>query len=230
MEETSIRLQGNFSRSLYGAVLKSSYDKALEINHKLTDVVLTMTGMSGRKYRSLINTLIEGIPAPKYLEVGSWAGSTASAVMWKNAVDVVCIDNWSQYGGPKDAFLQNTALAANENTRLMLIENDFRAVQWAELPKSNVYMFDGPHTEEDQYDGVVIAQPALDDVYILVVDDYNWPTVRNGTLRAINDLRLNVECAIEIRTTQDDTHPQIAFQANSDWHNGYYIAVIRKAS
>jgi hypothetical protein len=228
MEETSIKLQGNFSRSLYGALLKSSLERALEINHKLTDVVLNMTGMSGRKYRSLINTLVKGVPAPKYLEVGSWAGSTASAVLWKNAVDVVCIDNWSQFGGPKDAFLENTALAGNENTRLMLVESDFRAVPWGTLPKSNIYMFDGPHTEVDQYDGIVIAQPALEDTYILVVDDYNWPSVRNGTLRAINDLGLTVECAIEIRTTQDDTHPQIAYQANSDWHNGYFIAVIGK--
>jgi hypothetical protein len=228
MEETSIKLQGNFSRSLYGARLKNSLERALEINHKLTDFVLNMSGMSGRKYRSLINTLVEGVPAPRYLEVGSWAGSTASAVMWKNAVDVVCIDNWSQFGGPKDAFLVNTNLAANEKTTMTLIESDFRAVQWGALPKSNIYLFDGPHTEVDQYDGIVIAQPALEESYILVVDDYNWPTVRNGTLRAINDLGLTVECAIEIRTTQDDTHPQIAYQANSDWHNGYYFAVICK--
>jgi hypothetical protein len=88
-------------------------------------------------------------------------------------------------------------------------------------------MFDGPHSEQDQYDGVVIAQNALDDTYILVVDDYNGPGVQSGTHRAIKELGLTVEAAIEIITRTDNEHPQIAHQ-NSDWHNGYYIAVIKK--
>lgn len=228
MEETSIKLTGNFSKSAYGAVLKHSLDRSLEISHKLPDWILTMPGMSGRKYRSLINTVVENVPAPRYTEVGSWAGSTSCSAMWGNTAAVTCIDNWSEFDGPRDAFIQHTNQARSENISFDVIEEDFRKIAWADRPKSNVYLFDGPHTEADQYDGIAIAQPALDNLHILIVDDYNWPAVRNGTLRAVNDLNLDVECSVEIRTTQDNSTPTVQVHTNSDWHNGYFIAVMRK--
>lgn len=36
-----------------------------------------------------------------------------------------------------------------------------------------------------------------------------------------------IEAAIEIRTTLDESHPKVSDSA-SDWHNGYFIGVIRK--
>ena len=227
MEETSIKLQGNFSKSLYGEVLKKAFYCALEINHKLPDWIVKMSGMSGRKYRYLINSLVENIPDARYLEIGSWAGSTACSAMWGNSADVICIDNWSEFGGPKDLFLQYTEAAKNPGIRFSFIESDFRTVDWKAINNVNIYLFDGPHTEVDQYDGVAIAQPGLNDTYILIVDDYNWPDVRNGTNRAINLLDLKIECSIEIRTTQDNSHPTVD-SGNSDWHNGYFLAVVSK--
>jgi hypothetical protein len=228
MEETSIKLKGNFLKSSYGVALKNSLYLALEINHKLPKHILEMSGMSGRKYRALINNLIESISNARYIEVGSWAGSSACSAMWGNAVNIVCIDNWSQFGGPKADFLINIDKSKNENVFLTLIEEDFRKVNWSNLPKANIYFFDGPHKAIDQYDGIVLAQPALDDLYILIVDDFNWTDVRNGTLVAINQLNLEVECSIEIKTTQDNSHPKINVNETSDWHNGYFIAVVRK--
>lgn len=227
MEETSIKLQGNFSKSLYGEILKKSFYQALEINHKLPDWIVKMPGMSGRKYRYLINSLVEGIQDARYLEIGSWAGSTACSAMWGNSADIICIDNWSEFGGPKDLFVQHTESAKNPNIRFSFIESDFRKVDWGAINHINIYLFDGPHTEIDQYDGVVVVQPALNDIYVLIVDDYNWADVRNGTNRAINLLDLKVECSIEIRTTQDNSYPTVD-TGNSDWHNGYFIAVVRK--
>jgi hypothetical protein len=83
------------------------------------------------------------------------------------------------------------------------------------------------HSEQDQYDGVKIAQPALDNTYVLIVDDYCNTPVQLGTQRAIKELGLEVVSSIEILTITGDVHPQLAHQ-HSDWHNGYYIAVINK--
>lgn len=88
-------------------------------------------------------------------------------------------------------------------------------------------MYDGPHSEQDQYEGVIIPQASLDDEYILIVDDWNGPGVRSGTYRALKDLNHKVVCSIEIMTRFDDQHPIVAHQY-SDWHNGYFIAFVQK--
>jgi hypothetical protein len=89
-------------------------------------------------------------------------------------------------------------------------------------------MFDGPHSEQDQYDGVVIAQPALDDDYCIIVDDWNAQQVREGTERAFKDLNLTVHARMDIFSNQNNNHPVIC-KESSDWHNGYLIAVVSKA-
>ena len=42
-----------------------------------------MEGLSGRKYRSLINNLIQKIKDPRYLEIGTWLGSTACSAAFE---------------------------------------------------------------------------------------------------------------------------------------------------
>ena len=115
------------------------------------------------------------------------------------------IDNWSEFGGPRDEFMANTA---NITSRLRVIEEDFRSVDYASLGKFNVYLFDGPHAEEDHRDGIVCALPALAERLLLIVDDWNWLDIRLGTMRGLISSQLKIEAAIEIRTTMDDTHPR----------------------
>ena len=74
---------------------------------------------------------------------------------------------------------------------------------------------------------MVLAQPALTRRYLLVVDDWNWRAVRNGTFRALIDTQCRIEAALEVRTSLDDSHPVVAME-QSEWHNGYFIAVIVK--
>ena len=112
------------------------------------------------------------------------------------------------------------------------ISNDrepFRKINYTEIGKYNVYLFDGPHEEEDQYDGLMYVQPALDDEFIFICDDWNWEKVRNGTMNAIKKLNLDVLFSIDIKTTDDNSYPpENDTKQNSDWHNGYYISVLRK--
>ena len=73
--------------------------------------------------------------------------------------------------------------------------------------------------------------PALDNDFILIVDDWNWKRVRSGTVNAIKDNDLEIIASIEIRTMQEEVWwaPDI-LGADSDWHNGYFIAVIKKGN
>lgn len=228
MEETSIRLTGDFGLA-QGAVMQSALRSALALDSVLPESVLALDGMSGRLYRRWINTLLGSLPDPRYLEVGSWAGSTACSAMWGNKLKVRCIDNWSEFGGPKDRFQTNTDAARSPDVDFALIENDFRRVDYAALGSFNVYLFDGPHEYQDQMDGITIAQPALADRYIQIVDDWNWPAVRQGTFDGLRAAGATIRCGIEVRTTQDDTHPTHAVQQYSAWHNGYYMALVERA-
>lgn len=227
-EETCIKFLGDWEHPLAKKFnVKSAFFKSIAMDFKLPDSIRYMEGMSGKKYRYLINNLIESVDNARYLEIGSWAGSTACSAMYGNKCKVTCIDNWSQFGGPKHAFIDSTNSARSSDIDFQLIENDFRAVDYNTIGKYNVYMFDGPHLEQDQYDGVVVAQPALDNEYLLVVDDWNGLNMQDGTWRAIKDLGFNVIASLEIVTRNDGHGAKVGFQ-NSDWHNGYLFAVISK--
>ena len=225
-EETSTRFSGDWDHPL-AAKMQDAWFAAIAMDFKIPDSIRYMDGMSGKKYRYFINNLVESIEDARYLEIGSWAGSTACSALYGNKVVTTCIDNWSEFGGPKEAFLKNIEYIKTEDIDFTFIENDFRKVDYGTIGKFNVYMFDGPHSEQDQFDGVAFAQSALDDTYILIVDDYNMHDVRNGTERAIKELNLNVIASIDIMTRSNNGHPIISHQ-HSDWHNGYFIALVSK--
>jgi hypothetical protein len=212
----------------YGLRLREAMRRATALDHKLPDFVLGIPGMSGRKYRCLINNLVASMPDARYLEVGSFAGSTCCAAIHGNAVRATCIDDWSLFGGPRDKFLENTARCKSAAIDLRLIDSDFRKVDFGGIGTFNVYLFDGPHERTDQRDGVWFARGALDEYCVLIVDDWNWSKVRDGTFDGIRDAGLTVLYSIDIRTTDDDTLPAVR-TGESDWHNGYFISVVRKA-
>ena len=225
-EETAINLYGDWT-SPEAELITNAWLAALAIDHKLPDWIRYMEGMSGKKYRYFINNLIETTPDARYLEIGSHAGSTACSAIWGNKVKVTCIDNWSEFGGPKDQFLSNIEKVKTPDVDFKFIESDFRDVDYSKIGKYNIYMFDGPHFEKDQYDGIELVQEALDDQYVLIVDDYNWEIVRRGTEEALAHVGHTVISKIEIFTYIGDGHPVISHQY-SDWHDGYLIALVSK--
>jgi Methyltransferase domain len=231
-EETKICMNGDWS-NVTAQHMHSALIHSLAVRHKLPDWIRYMNGMSGRKYRYFINNLLSYIPNPRYLEIGSWKGSTACAAIWGNQVHAVCIDNWSQFleGNSKEqikaVFEKNIQEATLNAEQISWRDQDFRTINYAELGKFNVYLFDGPHEHRDHYDGLCMAQPALEDNHILIVDDWNNSDVKSGTIAAVQDLKLRVTCEIEIFTRTDNQHPWIAGE-HSDWHNGYWIALIAR--
>lgn len=224
-----VEITSTSSKVSYIKNIKNAYEKTLLDEHKLPDNILTMNGMSGKKYRKFINNLIQEVKNPRYLEIGSWKGSTSCSALYGNSAKAVCIDNWSQFGNVSYEFKENIKkVILDEN--LTIIENDFREVDYSSIGKHNIYFFDGPHEESDQYDGLSFVLPALDDVFILIIDDWNDNRPRTGTKKAIEDLGIKVLYSIEIRTSNgvDVVYPAPYVLENSDWHNGYYISVCKK--
>ena len=223
-----ITISGTSPETRLAVEAQSAFNRAMVYDGKLSDEILTMEGMSGRKARFFLNNLISSLSDARYLEIGVWRGSTLCSAIYGNQVTAVAIDNWSQFGNPVSEFVANLEKFKGK-AEVRIIETDFREARFSTLGKYNVYTFDGPHLEPDQYDGVALVLPALDDEFILIVDDWNWAPVRNGTLQAIANLKLHVDLQIEVRTTLDDTHAKDPSRQHSDWHNGYFIAALRKS-
>jgi len=221
----SILLHGDFSSGL-SSLVKHAFDD-ISIRSSLPGEIREIEGMSGQKYRSFVNLLLASHPDARYLEIGSFEGSTATAALYGNRVKALCIDNWSQFDGSRARFLANLDKALSPTIDFAFLEQDFRSVRYDELGTFNFYLFDGPHEENDQYDGIILVQPALTDPHVLIVDDWNWRHVRMGTYRALRDAKCRVCASIEVRTSFDDVQPPNA-GSRSDWHNGYFISVISK--
>ena len=98
--------------------------------------------------------------------------------MYKNKANVVCIDNWSQFKGPKAEFLVNFEKFKGDNNAIF-IENDCYKVDVASLPKFNIFLYDGDHSNESHYNALLYYYDCLDDIFIFIVDVWNWKNVRD---------------------------------------------------
>jgi hypothetical protein len=207
--------------------VETACEKAEKGESKLIDRILHMEGMTGKKTRHFYNNLLDMEDA-RYLEIGTWKGSSVCSAMYGNHATVVCIDNWSEFGGPKNEFLTNFNNYKGDNDA-KFIEHDCFTLDISEFPKINIYMYDGNHTSDSHYKALIHYYKCLDDMFVFIVDDWNWKEVRDATNASFKKLNLSVLYEREIKTTNDDTHPAWGSVEQVQWHNGIYVAILQKA-
>lgn len=183
---------------------------------KLTETERCLDGMSGWQGRQLLNSICD-MPNCRYLEIGVWKGSTFFSALKGNKIKAVAIDNWSEFGGPKDEFMR---LLTNYtgSSDVTVINDDYFSAKFD--GKFNVYFFDGCHTEEHQRLALTKMVHLMDDEFIFIVDDYNWPVVKEGTLNGVKEAGLKVVAWHELGPGED-SNPA------SFW-NGMLFAVLRR--
>ena len=206
----------------YKTLIDTAFENAEKNISKITNDIISMEGMTGTKTRHFYNNLLNTEDA-RYLEIGTWKGSSVCSAMCGNKAKVTCIDNWSEFGGPKSEFLVNFEKFKGENDA-NFIEYDCYKLDVSLLPKFNIYMYDGNHTFESHYNALLHYYNCLDDIFIFIVDDWNWSIVRDGTIKSIEKLNLKVLYEKEIRLTFDNS----TTIAKESWHNGIYVAILQK--
>jgi hypothetical protein len=209
----------------YKQIIENAFENAEKNISKINDEILHIDGMSGKKTRHFYNNLLN-IEDARYLEIGTWKGSSVCSAMYENKANVICIDNWSEFGGPKEEFLHNFYKFKGQNNAIF-IESDCFAVDVSKLPKRNIYMYDGNHTEDSHYRALTHFYNCLDNMFIFIVDDWNDKLVRDGTDKSIKDLNLKVLYERKIRLTNDNSHTPMDLAINS-WWNGIYVAILEK--
>jgi len=185
---------------------------------KLSHDVLQLPGCSGTKTKHLLNNLmsLEGV---RYLDVGTCEGSSVCSAAYGNTCEMTVVDNYQ--GGTKDLRVKNMATFAN-GPEVTLVEKDpFRVNVTKELKKYNVYLYDGPdHSNLGHYRAIQHFYRAMDDVFVLLIDDWNWPDVKTSTANALKGMRLNKLFEREISTGSG---------SDAGWWNGMYVAVLEKS-
>lgn len=198
--------------------IETAFNNAENGISKITKDIINMEGMTGIKTRHFYNNLLN-LEDARYLEIGTWKGSSVCSAMCGNKAKVICIDNWSEFGGPKNEFLLNFNKYKGENNA-DFIEQDCYKVDISKLSKFNIYMYDGNHTKDSHYNALVHYYNCLDDIFVFIVDDWNWHDVREGTLESFNQLKLSILYQKEIYTPGNCTL--------DTWWNGIYVAILQK--
>jgi hypothetical protein len=213
----------------------SSLSLAQKNDISLPYEVLTRRGFSGISFRHFIN-YIGSMSSVRYLEVGVFYGSTLLSILHGNRLRAVAIDSWSdpQLGAnaaAKAAVLFSVREAGREDDVDIIDDDCFRLVA-TEAGRSrivnflngsaNVYFYDAGHTVLDHFMALSNFYPVLDDVFVFIVDDWNFPGVRKGSLAAIVSLEFNILYAYEM-TTAGNLGEETTF-----WHNGCGIFVLQK--
>ncbi len=182
-----------------------------------------MEGMTGTKTRHFYNNLLD-ISGARYLEIGTWKGSSACSAMFENTAEVLCIDNWSEFEGPRYECFENIKKYVGNN-RFIFISQDSFEVDIEDIPKFNIYLYDGDHSQESHKKALTHYIDVMDDTFIFIVDDWNWNEVRDGTREAIQELGLKVlwEKVIECEYTGPKG------ESAKTWWNGMWAAVLQKS-
>jgi hypothetical protein len=200
--------------------IDKAINDSINLKSKLSSDIFEIDGMTGVYTKHFYNNICN-FENCKYLEIGSWKGSSICSAICNNNIKATCIDNWCEFGGPKDICKQNLDKYKGIS-EVTLIEQDCFAIDKTIFPyKFNVYLYDGGHEYEHQYKAITYYYEVLDDISIVIIDDWMAPWIRDGTRAAFKDLNINILYEKEFIPTGTGTVPE-------EWWNGIYIGLIKK--
>ena len=202
---------------------EKAIQNANSLTTKLSDVELSIQGMSSTKNRIFLNELLaQDSNNVNYLEIGTWLGSTFISALYNNKLkSAIAIDNFSQFDGTMSGFTTNCARSLLQNFRF--INSDcfgLSAEDKATIKDVNVYFYDGDHTHEDQRKALTYYIDVLQDVFIFIVDDWNHEPARTGTRTGLSETNLTVHKEWELPANYNGDR--------ENWWNGLYVAVCEK--
>ncbi len=201
--------------------VKNAIERSYNNISKLSQEILFIEGKSGNKTRHLYNNICN-IPGAKYLEIGTWKGSSFISAMYSNDISGICIDNWSEFDGPRETFELNIKNFL-PNSNVTILNQDCWTVM--DLSGINVMMYDGAHTYQDQKMAVTHFAKYCTRPFILMVDDWmcDWVDVKRGTMDGIKETGLEIVYSHEIGLVNTtDFH-----QGGDTFWNGCGIFVLK---
>jgi hypothetical protein len=211
---------------------ENAINRAESLNSKLPEFVLNMEGMSSWKIRILLNELCN-FKECKYLEIGSYTGSTFCSALYNNPGEFTSIDYWpnkQEFDITRNTFKENLgktlSFQSAPRPKTNLIDEDCFKYKKKDLKnKINIYLYDGDHSFQSQRDGLIYYDDILEDEFVLLVDDNNSNDVWNGTLAAFNYLQ---HWKIKKHWILPGLTRDWKIQDSFGYWNGFFVAVVQK--
>ncbi len=141
-----------------------------------------------------------------FVNVGVWNGFSFLAGMINNPNKTcIGIDNFSQFGGPKEAFLRR--FEQYRSPRHAFHDMDYKEY-FASVHKGKIgfYIYDGEHSYENQLEGLRVAEPFFSERCLILVDDTNFEEPRRANLDFIAQSANKYEIVLD-RHTCKNGHP-----------------------
>ena len=147
-------------------------------------------------------------PGEIFVNIGVWHGFTFLAGLVTNP-DKRCVgvDNFSEFGGPRDAFLARFNSLKSENHHFYDLDYAEYFSRVHEGP-IGFYIYDGGHAYKDQLRGLELAEPFFSNNCIILVDDTNWPEPRQATLDFISGSSNQYRVILDLETHYN-CHPTV---------------------
>ncbi len=160
--------------------VREAFAKTEREESKLTEAFHPhkLRGMSTFKVRHFLNNVCE-LEDLKYLEIGTWQGSTLCSALYGNEGEFYAIDHFvKDYNRSDDGRLIKDLLFENLNRfdlqdKVSFFDADSFKFDLSNIEhKINVYFYDGAHNDWAQRDALLYYKPVLADEFIYIVDDW----------------------------------------------------------
>ena len=179
-------------------------------NLSLKKALLEIESMSTYAMGHLVNQICKNLSSSQlYVNIGCWKGFSLIAGMIDTSCEVIGVDDFSQFGGPREEFFNNFNKHRKENIH-EFYEDDYK-VFFKNFEKKNkkidFYFYDGEHSYENQYENLEIANEFLSDGAIIMIDDINFTEVENGSKDFVKKYSSKYEIVKEIKTYNNHCHP-----------------------
>jgi precorrin-6B methylase 2 len=181
----------------------------LEANEPLS-LAPDVPGMTSPRVRMLLHRCVAAIPPEEaYLEIGCLRGSTLiSALLDHKEVTAYACDIHLD-DVVKKLFNENLDRYKSRLPELTFFaESCWEVVKKAPFKKPiGVYFYDGGHGEIDQKKAIVQFKQFLAPESIVIVDDWNWPWVKKGTMAGIEEIKPKNVWFQELLTPKNGYYP-----------------------
>ena len=158
--------------------VNKSFELADQNISKLTNDILQMEGMTGKKTRHLYNNLCN-LDNVNYLEVGTWKGSSFVSAIYGNKTNCIAVDTFEEFTDgaqhPRDGFINNMNKFCNDVKYFFKEKDSFKLVK-EDLPfdKADIYLYDGNHDYNEHKMAITYFLDFLSDYSIIIIDDWTW--------------------------------------------------------
>ncbi len=176
----------------------------------LKEELLKVEGMSTFAIGYIINKICQSLKSDEnYVNIGVWQGFSLIAGMINSNCNIYGVDDFSEFGGPKEKFIKNFNLLKNEKKHFFY-DCDYKYFfkSYEKINKSiSFYYYDGEHSYKNQYENLIIAKEFFKSGTIILVDDINFKEVESGTKDFIGKYEKDYEILKEIKTSNLHCHP-----------------------